>query len=455
MKRYKHWMRGCRAFMGRMSNLWIRYAGQRKWIDPLAHAWVLTLAMLLGIGMADAQAEPLTLAALQQRAVENRQLVQKFQANLKQGELDTRIAQGNFLPFLDAAYIANQLNEDSAFENEQNSRFSAVASYNLFAGFQDKYNLKSAEHMEKAKAFELDVVIDDLKLAVALRYLDVYRRLENEKVAREQLKLLQKRYQDAQKRHSVGLIRKNDLLRLKVEMDDTRQRLTETRAEYVKSINQLEFATRSAIATDALAFKEFDSIPDIYNFDYYYPIMLDKRSEIKALEMVALAQENRAQALNSAYWPSVGVAAGYTRYGDNFVLGDRVRDQDEVRVTLEARINLFDGLKKGNRVARARLETRKAQYDLAELKQALETALKNILVDYDVGRKNLKVAEGEIVQAEENLRVTDIAYKEGLETSTELLDSIFFYSRAQLNQIVARIDLFSNHYRLQRMVGQL
>jgi len=414
--------------------------------------------LLLVIGVASSgkvSAQQLTLSELQQRAVANRQLVEKFKVNYQQGELDTQIRRGAFLPVLDMVYIANQLGEDSTFEDKQNSRLTGVLSYNLFAGFKDKYNLQVAEHLQASKQFELDTVIDDLNLVVALRYLDAYRRQENEKTAEEQLKLLQKRYQDAEKRHSVGIIRKNDLLRLKVEMDNTQQRLTEAQADYAKSINQLAFTTNSAIESEALEFDEFKEIPEVFDLGYYYPVMLENRSEIKTLEALVLANENNAKALKAAYWPFIDIGAGYTRFGDNFVLGDRVRDQDESRVTLEARINLFDGMQKGKRVARARLETLKTEYDLGELKQELSTALKNILIDYEVGKKNLEVAESAIFQAKENLRVSDIAYKEGIETSTELLESIFFYSRAQLNQIVARIDLFLNYYRLQRMIGEM
>jgi len=414
--------------------------------------------LLLVIGVASSgkvSAQQLTLSELQQRAVANRQLVEKFKVNYQQGELDTQIRRGAFLPALDMVYIANQLGEDSTFEDKQNSRLTGVLSYNLFAGFKDKYNLQVAEHLQASKQFELDTVIDDLNLVVALRYLDAYRRQENEKTAEEQLKLLQKRYQDAEKRHSVGIIRKNDLLRLKVEMDNTQQRLTEAQADYAKSINQLAFTTNSAIESEALEFDEFKEIPEVFDLGYYYPVMLKNRSEIKTLEALVLANENNAKALKAAYWPFIDIGAGYTRFGDNFVLGDRVRDQDESRVTLEARINLFDGMQKGKRVARARLETLKTEYDLGELKQELSTALKNILIDYEVGKKNLEVAESAIFQAKENLRVSDIAYKEGIETSTELLESIFFYSRAQLNQIVARIDLFLNYYRLQRMIGEM
>lgn len=414
--------------------------------------------LLLVIGVASSgkvSAQQLTLSELQQRAVANRQLVEKFKVNYQQGELDTQIRRGAFLPALDMVYIANQLGEDSTFEDKQNSRLTGVLSYNLFAGFKDKYSLQVAEHLQASKQFELDTVIDDLNLVVALRYLDAYRRQENEKTAEEQLKLLQKRYQDAEKRHSVGIIRKNDLLRLKVEMDNTQQRLTEAQADYAKSINQLAFTTNSAIESEALEFDEFKEIPEVFDLGYYYPVMLKNRSEIKTLEALVLANENNAKALKAAYWPFIDIGAGYTRFGDNFVLGDRVRDQDESRVTLEARINLFDGMQKGKRVARARLETLKTEYDLGELKQELSTALKNILIDYEVGKKNLEVAESAIFQAKENLRVSDIAYKEGIETSTELLESIFFYSRAQLNQIVARIDLFLNYYRLQRMIGEM
>jgi outer membrane protein TolC len=116
-------------------------------------------------------------------------------------------------------------------------------------------------------------------------------------------------------------------------------------------------------------------------------------------------------------------------------------------------LNLFDGFKKDYALEKAKLDTEMARHDLYELKQALSTELKNILLDYDVALKNLKVAKGSISQAEENLRITDVSFKEGVETAADVLDAISYLSRAKYNFINARNELFRDYYGLIRMTG--
>ena len=52
-------------------------------------------------------------------------------------------------------------------------------------GFATKYQLKSAEVQQQVQQHQLDGIKQDIKLNVALRYLDVYERQANLEVARK------------------------------------------------------------------------------------------------------------------------------------------------------------------------------------------------------------------------------------------------------------------------------
>ena len=124
---------------------------------------------------------------------------------------------------------------------------------------------------------------------------------------------------------------------------------------------------------------------------------------------------------------------------------------EELRLQLLIRMNLFDGFKKNNTIRKADIEVINARHDMDELKKTLNTDLRNTLLDYDVALKNMKVAEASITQAEENLRITDASYKEGVETATGVLDAIFYLARAKNNFINARNEVFANYYKLTRL----
>jgi len=98
------------------------------------------------------------------------------------------------------------------------------------------------------------------------------------------------------------------------------------------------------------------------------------------------------------------------------------------------------------------LDSRIIRHDLKELKLDLTNDLTNILLDYEVNVENTQVALSSIEQAEENLRITELKYKEGLETETDLLDAIAKRTRAKFNHIVAKFEVFKNYYQITRTI---
>ena len=109
-------------------------------------------------------------------------------------------------------------------------------------------------------------------------------------------------------------------------------------------------------------------------------------------------------------------------------------------------------MKKYSRTAQAREQSRKIGYDLRELENNLKALLKNTILDLNVAFDNLEVAESGRAEAQENLRVTDLSFSQGLSTSTEVLDAIFNLSRARFNKINAYTQVFENDFRMKRLV---
>ncbi len=393
-----------------------------------------------------------SLAQLQEIATQNRKLVEKYRNNIRKGEADVNIGKSAFLPSADVSYIANRLDKDGLTENRQNSAFMGVLSYNIFAGFRDKYNLQAAEMIKKALDYELEKTIQDLKYRVAVRYVEIFGKKGSLTVAQDDYALLKKRYEDAQSRYNVGLIRKNDLLKINVEMDDAEQRLKRADAELMKSLNALCYEIDSPVDFKALNFSEFNTFPQTMNEAEYSARMSEKRSDIKALDMVIAADESRVLAAKSVFYPSADIQGSYKPAGNDYLLGTMSNETgEELRLQLVVRMNLFDGFRKYDTIRKAKLEVVNARHDLDELKSTLSTDLKNTLLDYDVAIKNMKVASGSIVQAEENLRITDISFKEGVQTATDVLDAISYLSRAKNNFVNARSDVFANFYKLTRL----
>lgn len=394
-----------------------------------------------------------TLEELQKAALNNRQVVDKYIANLEKEKSNVTLARSGFYPSLDVSFLANQLDQATPFEEKESTQANVTASLNLFAGFKDKYGLKSAKLLRNAEEYKLKGIKQDIQLNVALRYLVIYARKANLQLEEDSYNTLQKLYSDAEQRFKVGIINKNDLLKIKVDLDDAEIIQKKARLELNKSVKLLEREVGLTISLDELTFDEFnrDTAPSVFYHDYEQN-MLQSRSEIKVLEEIVQATEMQVKAERGRLYPRVDISSNYTKYDSDY-LSSFVGDFDEeIRHQLTVSMNLFDGFGNTSRIKKVKQEERAAKNDLAELKNELITDLKNQFLEYDVNRDNVTVALNSIDQAEENLRIAKLTHSEGLSTTADLLDAVTSLSRAKFNHVAALTELTSNYFRIRRAV---
>lgn len=399
-----------------------------------------------------APAHALDLAEMQDVALQNRPLVEKYMANLEKSQQDVRLARAGYYPSVDASYVVNKLDEDSTTEHEENSVASAQVSMNLFSGFTDKYNLNAALKGEEVQQYYLTGVEQDIQLDVALAYLDVYERRANRDVAKAAFQTLDKAYKDSESRYQVGLIGKNELLKFRVDFDNADITLKAAEAGLRKSVNNLSRQIGKIIRYEDLDFNDFNTLPPMADRDEYEEKMLTNRSEIKALEKAIDASMDSSEAQKGTYYPRVDAVGSYGQYDNDFINGNGDIKEDEWRAQLVLSINLFSGFSTEASVARAKIDTRALQYDLAELKDTLTTSLDNLFIDFQVSLENVEVALRSIEQAEENLRITQLKYDEGLQRESDLLDAITSLSRAKYNYVTVVRTVFSNDFSMTRMI---
>lgn len=407
----------------------------------------LVIAFLLVAGVGHAA----TLAELQQQAVENRKIIKKYEATLESNREDVGLARSNLYPSLDLSYIVNALDESSAIENRENSVAVGAITWNLFAGLQDRYRIKSAQLTRRASEFKLEGIRQDIRLNVSLRYLNIYIRKASLQVAQDSYATLEKIYQDAENRFRVGLIKKNELLRFKVDLDNAEITRKKARAELDKSVRLLQREIDAAVLPDQLQFAEFARLPTLKEGSSYEEEMLRNRSEIKALQELALAAEADVKAAYGSLAPRVDIVGSYRKYNDEFGISGDSTDE-ELRTELTLSMNIFDGFGKYRRVGKAKRAHDSLRYDLAEIECDLKTQLANLVLDYTVSSENVTVAQSSIEQAKENLRITRMSYKEGLEKESDLLDAITNLSRAKYNYVAAKGEVFANYFKITRAV---
>ncbi len=394
----------------------------------------------------------LTLEQMQQAALENRSLVKRYEAEVDKSIEDIRIAKSGYYPSLDVNYNTYTLDEPTINERRDNSVFSSALRWNIFSGFKDKYSISSAESFKNVESYRLLAIEQDIQLAVALRYLDVYNQQARFKVARDTYKTLESLYIDSKNRYEVGLIDKNAVLKFKVDYDNANLAVQREEAGMAKAMHELSRVINLEIRDADLDFAEFQAPPTLERQDSLEQQMLTLRSELKALEYLSQSAENQVNAQYGDYYPQFDLVGRYRKYDDSLLNGQGDFSDEELRAELIMSLNLFRGFQDEAEIARAKANVRSINYDLAELQEEFRTILKNLLVDYQISLANVDVARVDITFAEDNLRITDLKYKEGVQRQIDLLDAVSNLTRAQSNYVAVVKAVFENYYRVIRMI---
>jgi outer membrane protein len=396
----------------------------------------------------------LDLAEMQENATQSREIIKRYQITLEKSGQEVERIRSAYYPSLNVGYRANNLDEAAIFEHRENSSIYATASMNVFAGFKDRYSIKSAQVLLKVDGYRLKGIEQDIQLNVALRYLSVYERQANLTVAQDALKTLKRIYQDGQKRLQVGLIGQNELLKIKVDLDNSDITMKKGQADLDKSIQLLGREINHSLRFNELRFEEFSILPELEAQEVCKEKMLNTRSELLALTGLAESASMLVKAEQGAYYPRLDLVGSYSRYDDDFINGNGEFSDEELRAQMVLSLNLFDGFSRESSITKARLTVRELQYDIEELKNSLTTDLANLFIDYRVSMENVEVAKEDIRHAEENLRITQLKYKQGLQRESDLLDAVTNLSRSRYNEVAVIRTVFENAFLATRMVEE-
>ena len=397
-------------------------------------------------------AEKLTLEDLYKIAVKNREIVKSYQLEKEKARLEVAVQKGDFLPSLDAGYKANKLDEDSVFEKEENSEFSVSLTQNLFAGFKDRSELEISKLDNDLAGYSLSSIKQDISLQVSTAVLGIYQADSRRRVAEDAYRAYSEKYENTKLKYSVGVAKKRDLLIMKVEKDDAEQILAQAENEVRKTLNILKRISGVKLSLENIDFDQFENLPVFDSFEKYITAVFDKRADIKILKSKIKKAEESKKIARASYYPKLDLVLAKKFTSDEYSAFDSETGEDESRIQVNFGINLFDGMKKYRKIDQAFIEEKRAAFELDELETELSVSLENLLLDAETAEKNLFVANEGITEAKENLRITELSYDKGVAAAADVLDSIYYLSRARTNKIEAKAGIFKTWFQIKRLI---
>ncbi len=275
-------------------------------------------------------------------------------------------------------------------------------------------------------------------LDFALAYYDLLEAEKMATVAEKEVERLQAHLKDAQNLYTEGVITKNDLLQAEVRLSDAGQRLIgakNLRAIDAARINNALMRPLTAEVTVAdvdridLAHAETD-------LEKAWDISLKERPEIKITEETLRALDLEEQAKKAEFYPELFARGSYDYTENRYQVYE-----GNWAMIFGLDVNLFRGGSTKAEVAKFEHEKAKLTEEKEKLIDDIKQEVQRNLLDTATARQKIAVVKDALQQAEENLRINQTRYQEGVGTATEVLDAVTLLTVAETNYYRAVYEL--------------
>ena len=332
----------------------------------------------------------------------------------------------------------------------------------LFAGFRLQSNADAAGYLADAAEAERKGGEADLVLTIVNAYWSLYQAIQVKKFVDENVQRLKSYRADTQNLMKTGMATRNDLLKIDVQLSNAR--LAQVDAENDVDVAMMNLnnalgqpADRPLHITSTPATPTLEdslAITDVLSADVLVGRALDRRDDLAAMKSRVEASRLGVTAAQAGWWPQVNLTANYVYARPNQRYLPAV---DKFKGTWEVGIGMqFDIWNWGTTLyqtdqARSQLLQSELLLDQLRDNAALEVRRSRLAVVRAANR--ISVAQEAIDQADENARTTDEKYRNGLATSTDVLDASFAVLQARTNVTGALVEREIALARLRKAVG--
>ena len=377
---------------------------------------------------------PMVLASLERR---------------ERAEWKKKAAFDNFLPKLNMDYSYTRLDEantinspvpdidDISVRVEDNFFMALSIDQPIFTGFRltDRYQLADIGLKTAVAGEEL--------ASLQITYLTLrsyYSLLMAEKfqlVAEEAVTQLSSHLHDSEQFFKNEIIPLNNLLESQVHLANAEQ--DARKAESQTRLARMALATLIQEPLTA-EFSIVDS-PDTLKLENPVEELivqaLEMRPELKRANYLQEATKTNISLAKSSFYPTIMLSAKHNRYGSDFwVDGDGVsdlQDPEESMIGVYATWELFAWGQTVHNMSAAKAADREVKQLLRSVIDTITLEVRNNYLSTMTSFENIRATAVAVEQAKENLRMTEIRYKNQIGTNTDVLDARTLLTTTETN----------------------
>jgi len=304
---------------------------------------------------------------------------------------------------------------------------------------------------ENAK-IEFEQSKNELAFNVENSYWNALKAIEFSKVADESIKQVRSHLEDLENMYQVGMVTENDLLLTKVQLSNAE--LVSIQANNGIRLAKISFCNVLGISLDTEIMFTDKLEPGPYietDLNQLLQKAFSLRPELQSLDATIEISEKAVGINKAGYLPKVFLNANY-----GYQRPDRMYDPyfyATWTVSIMAQFNLFDWGETSLKTDQAKSRVKQLEIAKQQLKDGVTLEVTQNYLALNEAKEKIEKSRLSVEQAEENYRVTNEKFREGLATNTQIYDANILLVQARTNYVSALADYKIALARLKKATG--
>lgn len=312
-------------------------------------------------------------------------------------------------------------------------------------------------YAEELARCERNIAAEDIIYNVDATYWQVVSLKAKEKLARSYVALLDTLCYNVKAMQQQGVATHSDVLSVTVKLNEANVDLT--KVENGLSLSRMQLSQLCGLPVNTvftLEDEDNEALPYyIPSTDYDMNEIYSRRNDVNALETAVNIYEKKAQAAKSAMLPQVVLIGAYSVTNPNSFNGFKNEFGGMFSIGAMVKIPLWHWGGNYNKYRAAKSETVIRKLQLEDAKDKIELQVSQASFKMQEAIKTYNTTSTNLEKANENLRMAQLGFKEGVLTSDNVMEAQTAWLKANSEAIDAMIDLRLCEVYLSKVLGTL
>ena len=322
----------------------------------------------------------------------------------------------------------------------------AIIAYNKMTDIGEDMMRNSADAQLQSTLYDIDKA-----------YWQVISLKHKKRLAEAYLALVKKLDDDVNKMIKEGVATRSDGLSVDVKVNEAEMQVTQVNDGLVLSkmlLCQLCGIPMSEQVTLADEDKEeLTTVALTPQVDV--AVAADNRPELRQLQNIVDMSRQLTNILKAGNLPQVALTGGYMVSNPNLLNGFERKFAGMWNVGVLVRIPVWNWGDVAYKVRASKGATTIANLELQDVREKIELQVNQSVFRVKEANRKLEMAKSSTQKADENLRVANLGFREGVISATTVMEAQTAWLQAQSQKIDAEIDVKLSQVNLQKAMGTL